>query len=43
MDERESGEFFAPAAADAGDFSNGRDRIEEDTCVKGAADVDAIA
>jgi len=46
MDARERGEFFTPivvpAAANAGDFSNGRDRIEEGTCVKGTADVDAI-
>lgn len=46
MDARESGEFFAPlvvpVAADANGFSGGRDRIEEDTCVNGTADVVAI-
>jgi hypothetical protein len=46
IDARESGEFFAPivvpAAVDAEVFSGGRDRTEEDTCVKGAADAGAI-
>lgn len=46
MDARESGEFFAPVfvapAASTGDFSGGRDRIEEDACVKETADVAAI-
>jgi hypothetical protein len=46
MDARESGEFLDPifvaAVCGAGDFSGGRDRIEDDACVKETADVAEI-